>query len=272
MLTVPVLRPEVAREYEEYQAAVDEYNRRRMEEMRKTVPGAPVCMAYAHAAPRCAHVRADGTRCGAPALRQRSICYAHTRMLAVRKSCLKLPVLEDAGGIALAAMQVVQQMLDGKLPRRKAATALYGIQIVAGTLNHRPFAVYPTNVVMEAEGLPPEEELLGPEAVNETNEGLHGAAGRERKRDSNEQSTPLKNVAQEGNSGDHSIAKKKAAQGEDASDQGDREQRSRGTEPAERCGETGLRVPFGDVDSSLGSGFANNQSGDPYLQAPFANR
>ena len=181
MLTVPVLRPEVEREYKEYEAAVNEYNRERMEEMRKPAPGGSVCMAYAHAAPRCGHVRADGTRCAAPALRGRSICYAHTRMLAARQAGPQLPVLEDAASVALAAMQVVQQMLDGRLPRRKAATALYGIQIVANTLSHRPFAVQPTSVVMEAEGLPPEEQLLATETVEDANGSSQGASGGRRK-------------------------------------------------------------------------------------------
>jgi hypothetical protein len=158
---VPVPRPGLLEEYQQYVNAVDEHNRKAMAE----ACGSPQwyideVISPARQAPRCEHIRAEGLRCQAPALRGRKLCYAHTRMLAGRKAGLQLPALEDASGIALASMQVVQQMLDGKLDRKTAAVALYGIQIVAGTLRHKPFSPKPTSVVLEAAGLPPEEELL----------------------------------------------------------------------------------------------------------------
>lgn len=168
-MTVPMPRPGLLEEYQQYEKAVDEHNRKAM----ASACGSPqwyideICSPLRQA-PRCEHIRAEGLRCQAPALRGRTLCYAHTRMLAGRKAGLQLPPLEDASGIALAAMQVVQQMLDGKLERKTAAIALYGIQIVAGTLRHKPFSPKPTSVVVEAAGLPPEEELLAWAAETET--------------------------------------------------------------------------------------------------------
>jgi hypothetical protein len=54
--------------------------------------------------------------------------------------------------------------------------ALYGIQIVASTLNHKPFAAPPTSVVLEAAGLPPEEELL--DAIADVNGAPTGPGAR----------------------------------------------------------------------------------------------
>jgi hypothetical protein len=174
-MTVPVPRPGLLEEYQQYMNAVDEHNRKAM----ASACGSPQwyideAISPARQAPRCEHIRAEGLRCQAPALRGRKLCYAHTRMLAGRRSGLQLPALEDASGIALAAMQVVQQMLDGKLERKTAAIALYGIQIVAGTLKHKPFSPKPTSVVLEAAGLPPEEELLAWAGETETSrEAVH---------------------------------------------------------------------------------------------------
>jgi hypothetical protein len=160
MMGVPVPPPGLMEEYKQYMAAVEEYNRKAMTEMGCPQSYVESVILAANQAPRCQHIRAEGLRCHAPALRGRTLCYAHTRMAASKKAGLRLPPLEDASAIALAAMQVVQQLLDGKIDRKTAAIALYGIQIVASTLNHKPFSAKPTSVVLEAAGFPPEEELL----------------------------------------------------------------------------------------------------------------
>jgi hypothetical protein len=164
---VPAPRPGLLEEYEQYLAACAEYNRRGLQG--EPDNSDPARLAQANFAPRCRHVRTGGVRCMAPALRGRTLCYAHTRIAASKKAGLELPPLEDSSGVALATMQIVQQLLDGKIERKTAAVALYGIQIVASTLNHKPFAAPPTSVVLEAAGLPPEEELL------DASEGVNGA-------------------------------------------------------------------------------------------------
>ena len=169
---VPVPRPGLMAEYEQYLGAVEEYNRKVMTESGCPQSYVESVISAANLAPRCEHIRAEGLRCHAPALHGRTLCYAHTRMAASKKAGLQLPALENASGIALAVMQVVQQLLDGKLDRKTAVATLYGIQIVASTLSHKPFAATPTSVVLEAAGLPPEEELLGvSDSVKGTGEG-----------------------------------------------------------------------------------------------------
>lgn len=164
---VPAPRPGLLEEYEQYLAACAEYNRRGLQDEPENCD--PARLAQANFAPRCRHVRTGEVRCMVPALRGRTLCYAHTRIAAGKKAGLQLPPLEDSSGIALAAMQIVQQLLDGKIDRKTAAVALYGIQIVAGTLNHKPFAAPPTSVVLEAAGLPPEKELLDDDAIEAVN-------------------------------------------------------------------------------------------------------
>ena len=163
---VPAPRPGLIEEYEQYVAACAEYNRLSLQLQGEPENCDPERLAEANFAPRCKHVRTSGLRCLAPALRGRTLCYAHTRMAAGKKAGLQLPPLEDASSIALAAMQIVQQLLDGKVERKTAAIALYGVQIVASTLNHKPFAAMPTSLVLEDAGLPPEEELLGDNVNN----------------------------------------------------------------------------------------------------------
>ncbi len=88
-MTVPAPRPGLLEEYQQYTNAVDEHNRKAM----ASACGSPqwyIDEMYSplRQAPRCEHVRAEGVRCQAPALRGRKLCYAHTRMLAGRKAGL----------------------------------------------------------------------------------------------------------------------------------------------------------------------------------------
>jgi hypothetical protein len=96
---VPAPRPGLLEEYEQYLAACAEYNRRGLQgEPENSDPGR---LAQANFAPRCRHVRTGGVRCMAPALRGRTLCYAHTRIAAGKKAGLELPPLEDSSGIAM---------------------------------------------------------------------------------------------------------------------------------------------------------------------------
>ena len=50
-------------------------------------------MRAAQRAPRCQHVKADGRRCGSPALNDRPYCYAHAQMLRPAQALGPLPPL-----------------------------------------------------------------------------------------------------------------------------------------------------------------------------------
>src|SRR5215470_10808093 len=97
---VPIPRPGLMEEYEQYSSAVDAYNRKVMTEMGSPQPYVESVIRAANLAPRCEHIRAEGLQCHAPALRGRKLCYAHTRMAASKKTGLQLPPLEDASAVA----------------------------------------------------------------------------------------------------------------------------------------------------------------------------
>lgn len=83
-------------------------------------------LAAAQAASRCAHVKLDGSRCGAPALQGKPLCRFHVRAFASRR---RLPFIEDAASIQLALMNVVRGIESGALNYKAASLMLYALQI-----------------------------------------------------------------------------------------------------------------------------------------------
>lgn len=109
-------------------------------------------MRAAQAAPRCQHVKADGTRCGSPALTERPYCYAHAQMLrpAAAAALGPLPPLEDANGIQCALMQVADAIVRDLIDLKRAALLLYALQIASANLKHVRFEpLMPDDVVRE---------------------------------------------------------------------------------------------------------------------------
>ena len=107
-------------------------------------------MRAAHRAPRCQHVKADGTRCGSPALTGQSYCYAHAQMLRPAAPLGPLPPLEDANGIQCALMQVAGAIVRDQIDLKRAALLLYALQIASANLKHVRFEpLMPDDVVRE---------------------------------------------------------------------------------------------------------------------------
>ena len=90
-------------------------------------------------APRCEHVRADGTQCQGPKLRSGKKCYAHAQMEAARPQTLRLPPLEDANSVVLAVMEIQRALLDGLISQKTAGLLLYSVQIGAWAVRHATF-------------------------------------------------------------------------------------------------------------------------------------
>ncbi len=110
-------------------------------------------MRAAQAAPRCQHVKADGTRCGSPALSDRPYCYAHAQMLRPAAPLGPLPPLEDANGIQCALMQVADAIVRDQIDLKRAALLLYALQIASANLKHVRFEPFmPDDVVRETVG------------------------------------------------------------------------------------------------------------------------
>ena len=89
----------------------------------------------ARQAPRCAHLKANGDRCGSPAASGKELCYFHDQALADDRP-VRLPVLEDANAIQVAVMIVMDGLYRGNLNYKKAALLLYGLQIASFNLRH----------------------------------------------------------------------------------------------------------------------------------------
>jgi hypothetical protein len=110
-------------------------------------------VAAAHQSPRCMHLKANGARCGSPALRDNPFCYFHDRCYNPPYED-EFPVLEDAASIQVALMQVLSGLRRGKLDPRCANSLFYGLQTAAANVRHARFRDY-------SRDLPVTEEALG---------------------------------------------------------------------------------------------------------------
>ncbi len=92
----------------------------------------------------CQHIKMNGDRCGAPALRDRKFCRFHNCCGAVQVDVSTsatvpaapffLPVLEDAASIQLAITQVCEHLLHRRLDAKKAGILLYAMQVALSNL------------------------------------------------------------------------------------------------------------------------------------------
>jgi len=93
---------------------------------------------------RCCHIRANGTQCGSPALRNQELCYYHRESQPQRvevsgengKPCghVLVPVFEDAASIQNMVRQVTILLLEGKIDTKKSGQILYALQIASSNL------------------------------------------------------------------------------------------------------------------------------------------
>jgi hypothetical protein len=90
-------------------------------------------------APRCRKIRADGTGCGSPKMKNHIYCYAHWRMLEARAESLVLPALEDANAIQMSVMLVQRALIDDRISEKKAGLLLYSLQIAAANVDKTTF-------------------------------------------------------------------------------------------------------------------------------------
>ncbi len=108
----------------------------------------------------CRHIKSNGCKCEAAALRGMSYCYFHARLhrtlrnhksesasasAAVPNAGLDLPAVEDRTAIQLALTQVLQGMGSRRIDPRFGTQLLYGLQIAAQlidpprTIDHSEF-------------------------------------------------------------------------------------------------------------------------------------
>ena len=92
----------------------------------------------------CQHIKMNGDRCGAPALRGEKLCRFHnfcgsvqvdvSTSAAVPAAPFFLPALEDAASIQLAITQVCEHLLHRRLDAKKAGILLYAMQVASSNL------------------------------------------------------------------------------------------------------------------------------------------
>jgi len=96
----------------------------------------------ARQARRCMHVRANGVRCGSPAMRGDAFCFFHDRLYN-RPAEDAFPFLEDAASIQMAIMQVLDGLRRGKLEKGVANSLLFGLQTASANLKHATDSLEP---------------------------------------------------------------------------------------------------------------------------------
>lgn len=97
-----------------------------------------------HAAPRCRHIKVNGTQCGSPALRNKNFCFYHQENRPLPVECyaddeystgtITLPYFEDAHALQAVIRQVVQLVLQKRIERKTADLLLYALQIASSNL------------------------------------------------------------------------------------------------------------------------------------------
>jgi len=98
----------------------------------------------AQQAPRCQHIRYNGQRCAAPALRGQTLCHFHQRAEdpATYEERSLPPFIEDATSLQVVLMWVIRRLrTDGfhlmeELEYKRAALLLYGLQIACSNLKN----------------------------------------------------------------------------------------------------------------------------------------
>src|ERR1039457_1040102 len=118
-------------------------------------------------APRCRHIKVNGTQCGSPALRQKNFCFYHQQVRPTTVECyydqsyplgeITLPLFEDAHSIQTVIRQVVQMVLQKRLERKTASLLLYALQIASSNLKR-----------MELEKPQPEQVVIDVELESKT--------------------------------------------------------------------------------------------------------
>jgi hypothetical protein len=119
------------------------------------------------AAPRCRHIKVNGTQCGSPALRNKNFCFYHQQNRPMSVPCyyeqeyplgeIDLPLFEDAHSIQAVLRQVVQMVMQKRLERKNASLLLYALQIASSNLKR-----------MELEKPQPEQVVIDLETKSET--------------------------------------------------------------------------------------------------------
>ncbi len=96
-------------------------------------------------APKCQHIKTNGTECGSPALKDNQFCYYHQHCRPATfnyrgmyhdytASEIHLPVFEDVHAIQFTLRQVTELIMRHKIDAKEAGLLLYALQIASSNL------------------------------------------------------------------------------------------------------------------------------------------
>ena len=94
----------------------------------------------ANTAPRCAHIKPDGSNCRAPALKDENFCHWHSETRAQLQATKQagnvgIPVLEDRVGIQLGVMRVCDLLTSKTIDPYTARVLFQGLRLAERILN-----------------------------------------------------------------------------------------------------------------------------------------
>jgi len=113
-------------------------------------------------APKCQHIKTNGTECGSPALKDNQFCYYHQHCRPATfnyrgmyhdytASEIHLPVFEDVHAIQFTLRQVTELIMRHKIDAKEAGLLLYALQIASSNLKRLKLdEPQPEQVVIDA--------------------------------------------------------------------------------------------------------------------------
>lgn len=113
----------------------------------------------------CRHIKTDGTRCQAPAMRTGHFCYFHSKNRSAARlkptEDLVIPIAEDHASIRTSIAQTLNALIAKSIDAKTAGLVLYGLQLAAQSipkaLSLAPDSVLEIKQSTEGEELAPGE-------------------------------------------------------------------------------------------------------------------
>lgn len=139
-------------------------------------------LARAAHAPRCAHVKTNGLRCGSPAMRRNPYCYFHDRYLNQPYEDT-FPPFEDGNAVQFALMQIVERLRretfrDGAVDPRFVKPLIFAVKTAAQNLRNTSFdPAQEQSVIVDTLNIPADQDQtvpLAPRTFNPPPRPPHG--------------------------------------------------------------------------------------------------
>jgi hypothetical protein len=124
-------------------------------------------MAISQNARVCTHIKANGIRCGSPALREEVFCYFHQRMIRGVRTPPKsrihpMALLENPESIQASLMETINALVRNQIDVERARLVLRALHIAVKNAPKVRFGVWPQEMVKEVPQYPDAPPSAGP--------------------------------------------------------------------------------------------------------------